>query len=158
MRSKNNVTIQINSLEALERLIGKDNELEVSIRNSIVQDFSKHYLKSVANEFAKNYTQNKTKAIFDEAIKDYFEGYNSHFESELKLKNRVINIIEKQLEGTIRKIAGDDYRELANKIQDYGNKLKDHMTYVINERINNEASFKDIINAAINEYFNKRFK
>ncbi len=41
--------IQINSLEALERLIGNDNELEIEVRNNIVQDFAKKHLKSVAN-------------------------------------------------------------------------------------------------------------
>jgi hypothetical protein len=35
------VKIQINSLEALERLIGNDNNLEIDIRNSIVQNFTK---------------------------------------------------------------------------------------------------------------------
>ena len=43
------VKIQINSLEALERLIGNDNELEVQIRSSIVQEFSKRHLKSIVN-------------------------------------------------------------------------------------------------------------
>lgn len=42
--------IQINSLEALERLIGGDSQLEVEVRNSIVQDFCKKYLKGVADE------------------------------------------------------------------------------------------------------------
>ena len=37
--------IQINSLEALERLIGGDTELEIEVRNSIVQEFAKKYLK-----------------------------------------------------------------------------------------------------------------
>lgn len=37
--------IQINSLQALERLIGGDTELEIEARNNIVQDFSKKHLK-----------------------------------------------------------------------------------------------------------------
>ena len=39
--------IQINSLEALERLIGGDTQVEIEIRNSIVQEFTKKYLKSL---------------------------------------------------------------------------------------------------------------
>lgn len=40
--------IQINSLEALERLIGGDSELEFEIRNNVAQDFAKKHLKAVA--------------------------------------------------------------------------------------------------------------
>ena len=43
----NSVTIQINSLEALERLIGNDAELEINIRNAIVQKFTKKHLKAI---------------------------------------------------------------------------------------------------------------
>jgi len=45
--------IQLNSLSALERLIGGDTELEVEIRNSVVQEFAKKHLKCIAdNEIA----------------------------------------------------------------------------------------------------------
>jgi hypothetical protein len=42
--------IQINSLEALERLIGGDTEVELEIRNNIVQEFAKKNLKALVNE------------------------------------------------------------------------------------------------------------
>lgn len=47
--------LQINSLEALERLIGGDTEVEIEIRNNIVQSFAKKHLKAIANDtvFAK---------------------------------------------------------------------------------------------------------
>lgn len=41
-------TIQINSLEALERLLGGSSQMEVDVRNSIVHAFTKKYLKSIA--------------------------------------------------------------------------------------------------------------
>lgn len=41
--------IQINSKEALERLIGDDKEMEIAIKNTIIDRFAKQYLKSVAN-------------------------------------------------------------------------------------------------------------
>lgn len=40
--------LQINSLEALERLIGGDTEVELDIRNSVVQAFAKKHLKPLA--------------------------------------------------------------------------------------------------------------
>jgi hypothetical protein len=42
--------LQINSLEALERLIGGDTEVELEIRNNIVQAFAKKHLKAIVNE------------------------------------------------------------------------------------------------------------
>ena len=48
------IKLQINSKEALERLIGGDSELEVELRNSIVHDFSQRYLKKlVSDQFDK---------------------------------------------------------------------------------------------------------
>jgi dGTP triphosphohydrolase len=49
MSDKTDVKIQLNSLEALERLIGGDSALEVEIRNSVVQNFATKHLKSLAN-------------------------------------------------------------------------------------------------------------
>jgi hypothetical protein len=45
-----NLTIQINSLEALERLIGGDTAAEVDIRNSVVQKFTEKHLKALAGQ------------------------------------------------------------------------------------------------------------
>lgn len=44
--------IQINSLEALERLIGDDKEMEISVKQSILNEFAKKHLKSIANSEA----------------------------------------------------------------------------------------------------------
>ena len=41
--------IQINSLAALERLIGEDKEMEIAVKDSIINTFAKNYLKSVAH-------------------------------------------------------------------------------------------------------------
>lgn len=41
--------IQINSLAALERLIGDDKEMEFAVKDSIFNTFAKNYLKSVAH-------------------------------------------------------------------------------------------------------------
>lgn len=43
------VKLVIGTRAALERLIGGDSEIEVEIRNGIVQDFAKRYLKSIAD-------------------------------------------------------------------------------------------------------------
>ena len=45
MRHQEPVKIQINSLEALERLIGGDPSLEFDIRNNVAQKFAAKHLK-----------------------------------------------------------------------------------------------------------------
>lgn len=62
--------IQINSLEALERLIGNDNELEIEIRNSIVQNFTKKYLKDLAKA---ELMTSIAKAVQNEVMSEFFE-------------------------------------------------------------------------------------
>lgn len=65
--------IQINSLEALERLIGNDNELEIQLRNAVVQEFTTKHLKAVANE---ELLKNASKAIIEEIKLEFFEIVN----------------------------------------------------------------------------------
>lgn len=43
-------TIQINSLEALERLIGGSTQAEIDIRNAVVQKFAEKHLKPIAEK------------------------------------------------------------------------------------------------------------
>lgn len=49
-RKKENVKIQINSLEALERLIGNDTQLETELRQSVVENFATKHLKSLVRD------------------------------------------------------------------------------------------------------------
>lgn len=58
--------IQINSLEALERLIGNDNALELDLRNAIVQEFSKKYLKVLATELATSDVERAMRNVLKE--------------------------------------------------------------------------------------------
>lgn len=51
----NKTVIQINNLEALERLIGGDSEVEIEIRNNIVQNFAKKHLKNISNKWNEEF-------------------------------------------------------------------------------------------------------
>ncbi len=55
------LTLQINSLEALERLIGGDTEMELSIRQNIADAFAEKYLKSIVNTSDSKLKTLKTK-------------------------------------------------------------------------------------------------
>ena len=63
------VTLQINSLAALERLLGGDNELTTSIRKSVAATFAReHMIDLVRKEFAQKEAELK-KAVADEVTK-----------------------------------------------------------------------------------------
>ena len=65
------LTLQINSLEALERLIGGDSEIEIDIRQSVAAAFAKKYLKAIVKEETfQKYVQQLVKAIQDELKKE----------------------------------------------------------------------------------------
>ena len=64
-RKQDDVKIQINSLEALERLIGGDSELEIDIRRSVVANFTKKYLSDIAKE---ENIQAMAQKIHDDAV------------------------------------------------------------------------------------------
>ena len=77
------VKIQINNLEALERLLGNDTELEAEIRKSIAYDFTKKHLKNLVTEdFVK-----KTEKALSSELADVFLTNESHYPYKVKLSN-----------------------------------------------------------------------
>lgn len=87
------IKIQINSVEALERLIGGDTDVEIEIRNSIVQEFTKKHLKSLAttptiNEVATLISE-ELKGIVLDSTKDAWGGTKYELNPEMKDKVRM---------------------------------------------------------------------
>jgi len=64
----NKLTLQINNLEALERLIGGDSQVEIEIRNSVVQKFAEKYLKPLANSDPITKTLAQIRAEIDRQV------------------------------------------------------------------------------------------
>lgn len=69
------IKIQINSLEALERLIGGDSELEIELRNSVVQDFANKHLKALALVYNENHFKALTDSVYKEMKAKFHEEY-----------------------------------------------------------------------------------
>lgn len=102
--------IQINSLEALERLIGGDTQVEIEIRNSIVQEFTKKYLKSLVSEtLANQVIKEAVKVARHEIEKEFFTLDTSTFYSKVALKKE---IREKLIEIVKQDIYKEVYEEL----------------------------------------------
>lgn len=98
------IKIQINSLEALERLIGGDSEVEIDLRNSVVQDFAKKHLKVLATA---QLIQTTGKAVADEFTKDFFElekGSWGKFIMTPKTREILKEQVQSSVESEIREI------------------------------------------------------
>lgn len=110
--------IQINSLEVIERLIGGDSKLEIDIRNSIVQSFSKKYLKPLVNDMSGN----KLKEIIQLAINDELyerKSYSLSLKPEYaeKLRQEAKYLVEVELV----KVINEEFKKQMDK--DYLNRL-----------------------------------
>lgn len=71
---KSRLVFQINNLEALERLIGGDSQVEMDIRQSVVEAFAKKHLKSLVTDTAiekvGSAIKNEATAMITEQVKD----------------------------------------------------------------------------------------
>jgi len=85
------LTIQINNLEALERLIGGDTEVEIEIRNSIAQAFAKKHLKQLITEqVVTNAIQEAYKYVNNEAFSAVKEGYSTKYVLSERMKKDLV--------------------------------------------------------------------
>lgn len=104
----NKLTIQINNLEALERLIGGDTEVEIDIRNAVVQTFADKHLKALANSDAVSKTLAEIKADIAKQIKDRCESEIAIFKtnwagsvSDVKLNPSILQEINSQVRNLV---------------------------------------------------------
>ena len=133
--------IQINNLEALERLIGGDSETEIEIRNAIVQEFAKKHLKGIATE---EYVKLSEEAI-KQAIKDeYFIETKSKsawsntvlsFNPKIlsKIKEELKLVVKEKVEKIISEIISIEAAEstIKNKLTRAANDISDRLSDIV---------------------------
>ena len=110
MRTKDPVKIQINSLEALERLVGGDPQLEFDIRNNVVQKFAAKHLKAIANS---EMMKRLEKQLTDMVWKKGHYGYNS----KQALTEGFKKSVEQQADKLLRGIINDKIQTLTREIE-----------------------------------------
>lgn len=127
--------IQINSLAALERLIGGDNEAEIEIRQSVVEIFTRKYLKTIVAQPLMNATKESLLNEVQDTLMDKEKidwGYPNH---RFVIKEAIVS----QVRGTIRKIVMEElgaiireeigtngYKESLDKM------VKEQVDYIVN--------------------------
>lgn len=141
------VKLQINSLEALERLLGGDSELEIEMRKSIAYDFTTKYLKTLANDPAVQNHMNEARRQLADIVKvavekeigtakstNYYPYTVFHFNSQIMeqvnkqitdkvgefVKTSVANAIDKYCkpEDIAKKIDREIITEIHNRVRD----------------------------------------
>lgn len=110
----NKLTLQINSKEALERLIGGDTETEIDIRNSVVQKFAEKHLKPIANsapitDVIRQIKDQAYKHIEETCAKEIatFKSNWQGYTYDIKLRPELEAIIKSKIRETIDKLITD---------------------------------------------------
>lgn len=149
------VKIQINSLEALERLIGGNTEVEIELRGAIVQEFAKKHLKGVATDVivsnaeyeVRNYIRENYLTLSNYKAKEYASRPN--FIEEIQKQVKTFFSIE--VNRAIR-----DYNESDETILMIKKRIEDKVIAVA-ARIEEELS-DAILSKRIDDLINKKLK
>lgn len=149
--SKSTLTLQINSLPALERLIGGDTELELDIKHSIIEVFSKKYIKNLVTDTAiervgKLVTKELDGQLIEEVRHSWSTSYRltdstkKIFEGEFEslLTKRIVELIQeliktKDINSQIEKLLEDQTDYIINKLSD--SILEDKLNRLVEKRL-----------------------
>lgn len=142
--------IQINSLAALERLIGGDSELEIEVRNSVVQNFTKKYLKDVANsEIVKVEANLVKREVYDSVFKKRAYGYHEVMTQEM----------QELIRATAKDVIENGVREIVHNAV-----TKEELTKQVDECVNDAVRFiterlrPEVLNRRVELLVNNRLK
>lgn len=143
------VKIQINSLEALERLIGGDSSIELDIRNSIVQEFTRKHLKALANE---EVVKNTGKAISEEIMNEFFtksgtNSWNTYYVLNEKGKDVLKSTVEREFSNMIRDIVKENLN--IDKTRAEIDELLKKQSFYISAELTN-SNLEDRLNSMVN--------
>ena len=105
--------IQINSLVALERLIGDDKEMEITVKTSVINEFAKSYIKSVANS---EIVDTIKKAILDEVKKTNRTDYLLSNDAKELVKTQVRREIDNLILETVTPIREEIVGEIRSRL------------------------------------------
>lgn len=134
------VKIQINSLEALERLIGGDSELEIEIRNSVVQKFTTKHLKALANSMQVKVSENSIKKYIEEDFVDIIiDGWKRKPVLKEDYKYLIEKKVEEEVSDTIHSEVAKYNDTLKDMVVDAVNRKHLLIEQMINNRLNEEA-------------------
>lgn len=105
--SRSDVKIQINSVAALERLIGGDSALELELRKSVVVEFSRRHLGEVVADAGVRKAIHDLGLVIQQSIANEIASY------KLDWNNRATEIkFQPEIEAKVKKLAKDTFDKL----------------------------------------------
>lgn len=139
--------IQINSLEALERLIGGDSSVEIDIRQSVVEAFTRKHLKSIANQsFVEKISTALKKELEEEFVK---EVKNGNWNTTPYLTDKTKELLDKNIsfryQDAISTAVSDYFNksDLAKTIEEKSEWVAKHLTEkVLNDRFDAQVDLE----------------
>ncbi len=155
--AKNSLTLQINSLEALEKLIGGDSQVEIDIRNSVVQAFAEKHLKSVTKSYQIENAITVIRASIENEVraecKRLFGDYSNTWRQDIKLDDRVKIIIREAVSTEIRSIVDSYLKEITSVPEWIKEKVEKHVKQMAINVANIELQSKisNVVKDAIDE-------
>lgn len=149
MRKNDSIKIQINSEEALNRLLGDDFKLDIEVRNNIIQRFAERHLKALANSQMIKALEGKLHDLI------WSSGYNRKLNPEFE--KRVQEEAEKLFKTKLQR----DFNNLKAKhetlMNDKYNEFVENFAEGITSSLQRE-SMEKLINAKVNSKINRMLK
>lgn len=147
--------IQINSLAALERLIGDDKEMEITVKSSIINEFAKSYIKSVANS---EIVDTIKRAVFEEVKKtNYFgllvQNKSNHYRIDYLLSDEAKELVKTQVRQEVDKLIKEAVSPIREEIVGEIRSRLDLMSLSVSQCIR-----EDIQKETIDKLVQKRLK
>jgi hypothetical protein len=148
------VKIQINSLEAVERLIGDSDTMEIEVRRSVIESFANTFVKKIGNndelvsrvERIKNEINNS--AIL--YVKNELGIPVEYGELSSNAKIRIREQVYEQITNLVEEIVKREIRNIDDKIN---NAINYHIDTIVRQKIEkyNQERIKDIIEKVLEE-------
>lgn len=150
----NKLTLQINNLEALERLIGGDSEVEIEIRNSVASRFAEKHLKPLLNSSDVLEIVRKLKEQMDKQTIDTLNKEVANFKvtwgeiRDVTVKPEIKAALDSAVRNAVNKVVAD---AVSDGLKTWGS--EDLLERIIDKRIGSLVEEK--IRARINERLEK---
>ncbi|RTL07741.1 hypothetical protein EKK58_00950 [Candidatus Dependentiae bacterium] len=152
------VTLQINSLAALERLLGGDNELTTSIRKSVAAAFARNYMVDlVRSEFANKEAELK-RAVAEEVNKVCLQKtresptWSPSFELSPSMKEKIRTEVATQLTSVINAEVAKQGETIMAALREELEKLRARIPNLVAEKVTIK------FNREVNEALDARLK
>jgi hypothetical protein len=133
------LTLQLNNVQILEKMLGGDSVLEVELRQSIVNEFSKKYLKGLVDKIEdkmQGYVNKEVSKLYEDKVgKMVWSQYGG---DRFHLKDHIKQSIEGEIKDQLSTLVTECIKTHLEQI-DLGALVSKRFDYALSERIKEEV-------------------